>query len=203
MNQQSKVSFKKFLITALLCLGAWQLGSGVYMQVKAKLAQYLIAQAWQSNIELGGDQQIKPWYYADTWPIAKLAVPNLDVEEHILWHASGRNLAFGAAHFLPSAKLEDLAKNENGKASLIAGHNDTNFAFLSQLKLGDTYELTLGTGLTMQYQVSNISIIHQSDTSFLQTHISSVNRLYLMTCYPFNSLISGTQQRYLVESVVI
>jgi len=203
MKHLNKASFKKLIVVGLMSLALWQLGQGVYMQAKAKLAQHLIAQAWQSNVEQGGGKQIKPWFYADTWPIAKLVVPNLNVEEHILWHASGRNLAFGAAHFLPSAKLEDLVKNDKGQSSLIAGHNDTNFAFLSQLKLGDTYELILGIGLKMKYQVSKISIIHQSDTSFLQTNISSDNRLYLMTCYPFNSLISGTQQRYLVESVVI
>lgn len=203
MKQLSKVNLKKLLVITLFSLGIWQLGSGIYMQAKAKIAQHLIAQAWQSNIAQGGSKQVRPWFYADTWPIAKLTVPRLNIEEHILWHASGRNLAFGAAHFLPSAKLEDLVKNENGQSSLIAGHNDTNFAFLSQLKLGDSYKLTLGNGLSMQYQVSNISIIHQFDTAFLQTNTRSVNRLYLMTCYPFNSLTSGTKQRYLVESVVI
>lgn len=201
--KKNKISFKNLLLTGLLCLGIWQLGLGAYMQVKAKLAQYLIAQAWQSNVEQGGDKRIKPWFYADTWPIAKLEIPQLNVEEYILWDASERNLAFGAAHLLPTAKLETLENTDSGNTSLIAGHNDTNFAFLSKLKLGDTYKLTLGSGLTMTYQVSNISIIHQSDTSFLRLDATAANRLYLMTCYPFNSLTSGTEQRYLVESVVI
>jgi len=203
MKHLNKVSFKKYILTGLTCVALWQLGQGVYMQAKAQLAQYLIAQAWQLNVEQGGGKQIKPWFYADTWPIAKLTVPKLNIEEHILWNASGRNLAFGAAHFLPSSNLEDLAEHEGGKSSLIAGHNDTNFAFLAHLKLGDTYELILGSGLIMKYQVSNISIIHQSDTAFLQANLNSVNHLYLMTCYPFNTLTSGTQQRYLVESVLI
>lgn len=203
MKYLNTVSFKKYLLIGLTCIALWQLGQGVFMQAKAQLAQHLIARAWQLNVEQGGGKKIKPWFYADTWPIAKLTVPRLNIEEHILWDASGRNLVFGAAHFLPSASLEELVNYERGKSSLIAGHNDTNFAFLSQLKLGDIYELALESGLIMQYQVSNISIIHQSDTAFLQANLNSVNHLYLMTCYPFNTLISGTQQRYLVESVLI
>ena len=197
------MTLNRLVTLGLLCVAFWQLGQGVYMQAKAHLAQYLIAQAWQSNIEQGGGQQVKPWFYADTWPIAKLTVPKLNIEEYILWDASARNLAFGAAHFLPSSKLAELVTNSGGKASVIAGHNDTNFAFLAQLNLGDTYELTLDRGRSMKYQVSNISIIHQDDTSFLHLSEAEVNRLYLMTCYPFNSLTSGTSQRYLVESVLI
>jgi len=198
-----KQNYKKLFMMLLLTLGIWQLGSGVYMQAKAQLAQYLIAQAWQSNIAQGGSKQVRPWFYADTWPVAKLEVPKLNIEEYILWGASGRNLAFGAAYYLPSAKLYELAGESSGKSSLIAGHNDTNFAFLAQLQVGDIYQLTLGSGFKMKYQVTNIRIIHQSNTSFLQPDLRATNHLYLMTCYPFNSLISGTEQRYLVESAII
>ncbi|SFC69557.1 class GN sortase [Pseudoalteromonas denitrificans] len=194
---------KQYFAVFLCCIGFWQLGSGLYMQMKAQLAQYLISQAWQKNILEGGSKQIQPWFYADTWPVAKLEVPSLGIEEYILSGASGRNLAFGAAHFLPSAKIHEINKNQTGKAGLIAGHNDTNFAFLSQLNIEDTFNITLHSGLKIQYQISNIRIIHQSDTAFLQPSEQMTSHLYLMTCYPFNALQAGTEQRYLVESIAI
>src|SRR5688572_1545522 len=59
----------------VFCLGAglWQFGQGIYIHLKARLAQYLIADAWRKT--LTGARAVKPWPWADTWPVARLEAP--------------------------------------------------------------------------------------------------------------------------------
>lgn len=83
---------------ALLAAGAWQSGRGAWIQAKAVLAQVLIAQAWSRT--LNGEAKVKPWPWADTWPVAKLAVPRLGLEYYVLEGADGSAIAFGPGHAL-------------------------------------------------------------------------------------------------------
>ena len=81
-----------------LTLGAWQFGRGLYIHAKAELAQVLLSRAWERA--LAGERQAKPWPWADTWPVARLRVPVLNVDLFILAGSNGRAIAFeiGRAH---------------------------------------------------------------------------------------------------------
>jgi hypothetical protein len=59
----------------LLVLGVWQLGEGLYIQAKAQLAQILVRSAWERT--LAGERQVKPWPWADTWPVARHPAPEV------------------------------------------------------------------------------------------------------------------------------
>lgn len=183
---------KKWLSAGLLIIGLGLFGHGIYMQAKAWLAQILIAQAWQEAL-VKPNAHVKPWFYADTYVTAQLSWPKHNKILAVLAGASGRNLAFAPSHFLPGAELGD----KHGGA-LIAGHNDTHFAFLQHTKVGETFTLQLQNGVIQHYKVKRIEVIHQSQQAFLQTP-----GLYLLTCYPFDSLASGTDLRWLVSAELI
>ncbi|CAM3905964.1 Class GN sortase [Pseudoalteromonas mariniglutinosa] len=172
----------------LLIAGVGLFGHGSYMQGKAWLAQRLIEQAWQKALTTP-KQQVKPWFYADSYVTGQLNWPSQQQTLTLLAGASGRNLAFAPSHFLPSGELG----SERGV--LIAGHNDTHFAFLQNVKVGEQFSLQTQNGVIEQYRVRGIDVIHQSQFDFL-----AQTGLYLLTCYPFNSLASGTELRLLVSA---
>ncbi|MGS0534772.1 class GN sortase [Pseudoalteromonas sp. SaAl2] len=172
----------------ILVLGVALFSHGSYIQAKAWLAQHLIEQAWQQAL-VTPNEQVKPWFYADSYVTAQLNWPSQGKTLSILAGASGRNLAFAPSHYLPSGELG----SEHG--ALIAGHNDTHFAFLQKVKVGEQFSLQTQSGNVVQYQVRGIEVIHQSQHAFLQR-----SGLYLLTCYPFDSLASGTDLRLLVSA---
>ena len=181
----------RLAIASLFTLGASFLAHGTYMQAKAWLAQALIERAWQQSLARQG-ANIAPWYYADTYVVAKLAVPTLKIERFVLSGSSGRNLAFAPAHDLASQPLGSQG------GSVIAAHNDTHFAFLRHVKVGDEVTLTLRNGSTERYRITAKQVVHQTDT-----HLAGVDGLHLVTCYPFNSPVSGTERRLLVSAVKV
>ena len=82
--------------TALIIglLGAWQIASGGWIYAKAALAKGMIADAWTETLSTG--IKIKPWPWADTWPVAKLRSPTHKRDITVLAGAQGTTLAFGA-----------------------------------------------------------------------------------------------------------
>lgn len=169
-------------------IGLAFLFNGGYLQAKAWLAQYLIESAWQKALH-SPNAKVRPWFYADSYVTAQLTWPSHKQVLTILAGASGRNLAFAPGHFLPSGELGSR------RGVLIAGHNDTHFAFLNDVKVGERFSVQLQNGQLDQYQVSDIAIVHQSEDDFL-----AYPGLYLLTCYPFNSLTSDTELRLLVSA---
>lgn len=182
---------KKWLSAGLLIAGLSLFGHGLYMQAKAWLAQVLIEHAWQQALAEPG-KKVKPWFYADSFVTAQLHFPSHNKTLSVLGGASGRNLAFAPSHFLPAGEL-----GNRQKGALIAGHNDTHFAFLQHAKVGDQFTMQLQSGDLQQYKVTAVDIIHQSQHDFLRTP-----GLYLLTCYPFDALASGTDLRLLVSAEI-
>ena len=74
----------------------WHLGQASYIHAKAWLAQYLIRAAWERSLATG--TTVKPWSWADTWPVARLVAPRQDADLYVLAGDSGRSLAFGPGH---------------------------------------------------------------------------------------------------------
>jgi sortase A len=173
----------------LLLGGGWFLGQGLYIEAKAWLSQVLIRQAWAETRQ--GGERVKPWSWADTWPVAELKVERLGVERVILAGASGRTLAFG-----PGSLLGSAAPGKPGNA-VISGHRDTHFRFLKQLQIGDRLEVIDAEGGHFRYAVFRRSVRHQGDLGVLALQ---QDQLTLITCYPFDTLSTGGEQRYVVEA---
>jgi sortase A len=184
--------FRKSILTLLLVLlplcGLWFIGQGSYIHTKAVLAQLLLKTAWTET--LNGRKEVKPWPWADTWPVSRLNVPRLGISRIVLAGADGSALAFGPGHLFKSA-----TPGERGN-TVIAGHRDTHFSFLRDLKIGDSLELQIADSRTLIYQITDTMIADENDTEFLNSNDEQV--LTLITCYPFDSIQTGGSQRYLI-----
>ncbi|WP_308443239.1 class GN sortase [Shewanella sp. KT0246] len=192
------MSYKWILPCCVALIGVSFLSQGAYMQIKANFAQYLIEQAWSKTLE---DQlPHKPWSWADTHPVGKLKL-YADKETDlypigqpmfVLAGASGRNLAFG-----PSLLLSGAGVGEQGN-TIIAGHRDTHFLPLQKVKKGDIIELETPHGLQQNYLITQIDIVHETQTEVLS--MTTDNQLTLITCYPFEDLSASSDYRYVVTA---
>jgi len=161
----------------------------LWIPVKAELAQWLIERSWRQA--LAGDEQARPWAWADTRPMGVLSVPDLDIRQMILEGNSGRNLAFGPVLLEGSAQGRDL---------VISGHRDTHFRFLRELTPGDRVQIQL-LDRTQWYEVSQLDIV---DSRWNELVIEpGTSRLSLVTCYPFDSPSAGGPMRYVVTALAV
>lgn len=179
------------LVAVVLIVAGWQIGQGVYIHAKALLAQELLEHAWLKTRQ--GEQKVKPWPWADTWPVARLVVPRLQVSLIVLAGDSGRTLAFGPGHHFGSA-----TPGAQGN-SFISGHRDTHFRFLQYLRAGDVILIDTPQGQRMIYEVETTAIVDARD-AWIET-ASQSSRLNLVTCYPFDAIVPGGGHRYIVSAL--
>lgn len=182
--------WRPILAATLFAFSAWHFGHAAYIHAKARLAQHLIASAWQQTKTLGA--AVKPWPWADTWPIARLTAPSHDIELYILADSTGRSLAFGPGHLADSA-LPGLPGR-----TIIVGHRDTHFAFMRNLKPGESIRVEGRDGRNYQYVVRASRVIGKRDLSALNEALET--GLTLVTCYPFDAVSPNTPLRYVVEA---
>jgi len=177
------------IIVALFALCLWQLSAAGWIQGKAIIAQQLLNASWNKTLLDTVDSAHKPWPWADTWPVAKLIMPQHDIEQIILAGDSGSSLAFG-----PGLSLAAAAPNTPG-TTLISGHRDTHFQFLKDIQLNDILYLQT-TEQTGRYQVYDLQIVDSKNYKVASSVDEQI--LVLATCYPFDAVTSGGTLRYLV-----
>ena len=81
---------------ALMACGAVLVGQAIWIHAKAVLAQVLLERAFAATLATGHD--VKPWSWADTWPVARVVGPAAHRSAIVLAGASGQALAFGPGH---------------------------------------------------------------------------------------------------------
>lgn len=180
------------LVLCLLLVAIQQLGGAAIIKAKARLAPLLIELAWMETLQLQ-DSVVKPWPWADTWPVGRLQVASLGVDLFILEGDSGNALAFGPGRALPSAALGA------GGTAVVGGHRDTHFAFLQQLRKGHLLQLQLPSGEERYYRVDELRVVDASRESLSVD--TATHALLLVTCYPFDALQTGGPLRYVVTVV--
>ncbi len=182
-----------WVVSALLCLGFWQLGQGAYIPAKAWLAQELMQRAWVRAG--GGEERATPWPWADTWPVARLTAKQRDVDLIVLAGGSGRTLAFGPGHLSASA-MPGQAGN-----TIIGGHRDTHFQFLKKVEVGELLGMETTRGQRHIYKVVGVDIVDSRKGSLVLDTDAAM--LTLVTCYPFDALEAGGPLRYVVTAKMV
>ena len=94
--------WRRWAVGLLVALGVALLAAGFWLPAKAELAQHLLNRAWNRTTE--GDAAAKPWPWADTHPVARLALPGSGEPLTVLAGASGRNLAFAPTRSWTAAR---------------------------------------------------------------------------------------------------
>jgi len=180
---------RHWLLAALGFSAATCLIDALWIPVKAELAQHLLERAWLRTV--AGEPYAKPWPWADTRAVAILEVPRLGLRELVLEGSSGRNLAFGPT-------LINTAQLDQSKDRILSGHRDTHFSFLKQLQTGDLLRLRTATEIR-DYRVSWQEAIDSRQQQLVID--DSIERLTLLTCYPFDATTAGGPLRWVVTAV--
>jgi len=170
--------------------GFASLTAAAWIHIKAYVAQAMIADAWRRAGH--GEADVHPWPWADTTPVARLIMISPDPTELVVLEgSSGRNLAFGPVHD-PASVLP----GERGN-SVIAGHRDTHFRFLQDLRVGDRLAIERANRVRW-FVVTGTSVVDSRSTRIALR--SDVPRLTLVTCYPFDAIETGGPLRYVVTA---
>jgi sortase A len=172
---------------ALALTGLGLAGSGLYIHAKAVLAQILLSRAFAAEIASG--YVVKPWSWADTWPVARIEVPRLGASAIVLAGSSGQALAFGPGH------LERTPEAGEPGVAVYAAHRDTHFAFLGHVAPGDAIVVTRRDATVTRFRVTHAEVVRW-DASGIDPDAPG-RRLALVTCWPLDSALPGPL-RYVV-----
>lgn len=174
----------------LLVVGVWQIGEGSWIYAKARFAQYLLERAWSRTQD--GETAVKPWPWADTYPVARLRAPSLHIDVIALNGAYGRTLAFGPGY------SESSAFPGFQGTTIFSGHRDTHFRFLRRLKQQDELVIETVQRTSLRYLVQSTQIVDARTSSILMS--AKTDQLILVTCYPFDAIVPGGPLRYVVTA---
>jgi sortase A len=183
---------KRLTAAALLLAGLALFGEGLYIHAKAWLAQVLLERAFAETVARG--RSVKPWSWADTWPVARIEVKRLKASTIALAGSSGQALAFGPGHVELTADA-----GERGIA-VYSAHRDTHFRFLKDIAIGDEIAVTRRDGRTFRYRADRTTVV-RFDASGLDP-LSGGHQLVLSTCWPFDAVTPGPL-RYLLHATMI
>jgi len=173
----------------LALVGSILFGDGAYIHAKAWLAQVLLERAFDRSIASG--RPVKPWSWADTWPVARIDLPRLGESAIALAGVSGQALAFGPGHVADTPEAGDPG------TAVYAAHRDTHFRVLRDLKPGDEIDVRRRDGRRVAFKVTGTRVALW-DVSGIDPRAPGRN-LVLATCWPFDATTRGPY-RYLVEA---
>jgi len=137
----------------------------------------------ESNVPAG-----KPVRLGETF--AKLSIPRLDAEVYIVEGDGEEELRRGPGHLTGSA-----APGGSGNC-IIAGHRDTHFRVLKNIRKGDDIVIETRNGQFL-YRVKTTRIVTPDNTSALKP--TSEPELNLITCFPFY-YVGSAPKRFVVEA---
>jgi len=150
---------RKSFAPGIIILGLSVLSWGLWIPVKAVVAQHLLDLAW--NRLQNGELDVRPWPWADILPAFRLSLPGHDRSFVVLNNSSGEALAFGPGH-VSSTK-------QPGKSGVvvIGGHRDTHFSILREIKVGDTITVEDVQRRQYSYSVSEIAVRHKDEIEMM------------------------------------
>jgi sortase A len=177
---------------ALALAGLWLTDDALYIHAKAMVAQVLLDRAFAAEVASGAI--VKPWSWADTWPVARIEVPRLTAHAIVLAGGSGQALAFGPGH------LERTPDAGEPGTAVYAAHRDTHFAFLGHVEAGDEIVVTRRDGATARFRVTHMQVVPW-DSSGIDPDAPG-RHLALVTCWPLDSAMPGPL-RYVVHADLV
>ena len=187
MKRKLSILFLVFLLLG----GGYFSYQAIKIDLKAQVAQILLNHAWQQSLKNG--EGVQPWPSFDGRPIFKLEIVKHQISQIVLDGTSGQSLAFGPAFhqesFLPSSN----------KITAISSHRDSHGEYIKNLEIGDILKLQDLDNNWHTYKIEEFFIVNVQE----EININKKSRLLLITCYPFDALLSGTPLRYIVSAINI
>lgn len=125
--------------------------------------------------------------------LTRLSFPAQDKEFVVRDGGSRTNLLLGPAHMEWSPD-----PGEPGN-SIIAGHRDTHFRFLKNVRKGDVITVDRG-GKRYEYRIVDFEIVRATDDRYYQP--TATPMLTLVTCYPFY-YVGPAPKRFVVRAELL
>ena len=125
--------------------------------------------------------------------IGSLSIPRIKRVIPIIEGTGAKELKKGVGHYIGSV-LPGVSDN-----SVLAGHRESVFRDLGQVKLGDLITVKTNYGEFI-YEVHKIRIVQANDRTVIVPTPDAV--LTLSTCYPFN-LVGSYPKRYIVQAGLV
>jgi len=122
--------------------------------------------------------------------IGRLSVPRLHLSAMVREGIGSKTLRLAIGH-IPATALPGQAGNVG-----VAGHRDTFFRGLRDLRTGDEIRFSTLSG-DFKYEVESLTVVEPDDVGVLAP--SSFNVLTLVTCYPFY-YIGAAPNRFVVRA---
>lgn len=176
---------KRYLPYVLIAAGTLLAYTGALDLIQSYFGQTVAASTFVRPVT---STTTSPARRGDT--VAELSIPRLKTRLYVLEGDDDRELMRGPGH-LPGTAMPGAIGN-----AVIAGHRDTHFRVLKDIRKGDEIVVRTIDG-EFRYQVRATSIVAPEDTAALQPSTSTV--LHLVTCYPF-SWIGSAPKRFVVEA---
>jgi len=190
LNSRRRV---RISIAALLAAAGFVLfGQAIWIHAKAMLAQILLERAFAATVATG--HAVKPWSWADTFPVARIEVPRLNTSVIALAGSSGQTLAFGPGH------VERTPMAGDPGTAVYSAHRDTHFAFVADMRIGDEVRVTRQDGALVRFRVTQTAVVRW-DASGIDPAAPG-RHLVLTTCWPLDARTAGPL-RYLVHAEMI
>ena len=181
-------SQRLFFMTGILALG--YVG---FTLVDARLYQVSAKRSLENQIQVEKEHtqtQPKPAVKKGD-VLGRMDIPRLGISVAVLQGTSSRILRLGAGH-IEGTPLP----GETGNSG-IAGHRDTFFRQLKDIRKDDEIQLQTATGL-FRYDVEWAKVVEPGDTTVLAPSTTE-NTLTLVTCYPFY-FIGPSPKRFVVRA---
>jgi sortase A len=176
----------------LLVTGILALGYVGFTLLDAKLYQVSAKRSLETQIQVEQESKItlpRPAIKAGD-VLGRMDIPRLGVSVAVLQGTSSRMLRRGVGH-IEGTPLPGEAGNSG-----IAGHRDTFFRELKDVRSNDEIQIQTATGL-LHYQVDWVKVVAPDDTSVLTP--STEATLTLVTCYPFY-FVGPAPSRFVVRA---
>ncbi|WP_028776802.1 class D sortase [Shimazuella kribbensis] len=124
---------------------------------------------------------------------ADLIIPRLQVKIPVIEGTHEDELSVGAGHYAGSVLPGE------GDNCVIAGHRDTVFRRMGQLKNGDILQISSNQGV-FTYRIRKMWITNPDDRTVIVSRDEPI--LTLATCYPF-TFIGPAPKRYIIEAILV
>jgi sortase A len=122
--------------------------------------------------------------------LGRIEIPRLGMMVAILEGTTSKTLRLGVGHIEGTAE-----PGEQGNIG-IAGHRDSYFRALKDIRTNDEIQIQTATGLS-RYEVDSVRIVAPDDTEVLAP--SAKSALTLVTCYPIH-FIGPAPERFVVHA---
>jgi len=169
----------------LLASGLFALSYSGYVVAESRAYQQIEAKKYQQASAL-----LEPHALAEGEAMGEIDVPRLGIHAIVLHGDSPAQLRHAVGHIVKTA-----LPGEPGNV-VLAGHRDTFFRPLRDIRVGDEIRFTTRVR-QFEYRVQSIEIVEPTEIRVLQT--STSHDLTLLTCFPFRYL-GAAPKRFVVHA---